>query len=120
MQFMGICLVTDDVISLAKFYDAILMTSSERNDKHVEIQTEGAWLAIYSKDAAKDDMNLHFKKERGNFTLQFIVEDIESEFQRLKKMGVEFINEPVTYPWGSRSMQFKDPEDNIISFAQRN
>lgn len=119
MQFYGICLVTEDVVALTQFYDNVLQTKSEINDIHTQVLVEGALLQIYSKIAAKKDMELHFEKTSGGFTLQFGVEDVDAEYERLKKLNVEFVKTPTTYAWGNRSMQFKDLDGNIITFACR-
>lgn len=117
MRFLGICLVTDDVPALARFYDRALQTESDIDPIHTSIQTQGASLAIYSRRAAERDMQLFFDRRPGGFTLQFLVDDVQKQWERLKTLGVEIVREPTVYPWGSRSMQCKDPDGNLITFA---
>lgn len=56
--------------------------------------------------------------------LCFAVEDIDREYQRLKKLGVEFLSEPQTfdsteYGFGkSRAVYFKDPDGIILELLQ--
>ncbi|MBH1940541.1 VOC family protein [Mobilitalea sibirica] len=119
MKFHGICLVTEDVIALTSFYEKVLKTTSEGDDIHAVINTEGALLSIYSREAAKRDMSMYYGLSSGSFALQIGVDDVDLEYERLKKLGVEIIKEPTDYSWGNRSMQFKDPDGNIISFACR-
>lgn len=78
---------------------------------------KGAKLVIYSRDAAKTDMNLTFKEGEGKMILQFIVDDIQMAYEKIKMLNVTIINKPTTYPWGACSMQFKDPDGNLITFA---
>ncbi len=47
----------------------------------------------------------------------FRVDDVDKEFDRLKKIIKEFMTIPTTYPWGARSLQFRDPDGNIIDFV---
>jgi uncharacterized glyoxalase superfamily protein PhnB len=117
MRFNGSCIITDDVISLANFYDLVLGTTSDINEVHTNIHIEGAGLAIYDRNCAKEDMNLSFHDAGSNIVLQFIVEDVDKLFDRLSKLEIDIINEPVTYPWGAKSMQIKDLDGNIITFA---
>jgi hypothetical protein len=48
MEFVGICLVTDNVPALADFYTKMLGVKAEGDDIHVELHTEGAGIAIFS------------------------------------------------------------------------
>ncbi len=121
MKFTGISIITENVGKLAKFYAEILKTEAEENDIHSVIETDGVGLVIYSKSAAERDMGFDFSRHwgSGNITLQFMVDDVDAEYERIKAMGVEFVAEPTTHPWGSRAMQFRDLDGNIITFAQR-
>lgn len=119
MKFLGICLITGDVERLALFYDEILQVTSNINPVHTDIVAEGAALSIYSRESAKEDMNLYLEQGAGNVTLTFLTEDVEAEYQRLLSCNVKILSEPVTYPWGARSMQLADPDGNVISFAER-
>ena len=48
----------------------------------------------------------------------FIVEDIDAEYERLMalNMDIEFVAVPTTYPWGARSMHFRDLDGNLVCF----
>jgi uncharacterized glyoxalase superfamily protein PhnB len=119
MRLQEVCLITDDVIALSKFYEKVLKTTSDGNEIHAGVKTEGVCLSIYLRKAAKEDMSLNFPSKTSSFTLGFHVEDVDSEYERLKRLGVEILNKPTTHPWGSRSMQFKDIDGNVITFACR-
>ena len=73
MKFTGICIITENVRKLAKFYSEILGAEAEEDDVHSIVSTEGAGLAIYSKKAAEADMVFDFDRYwgAGNITLQF-------------------------------------------------
>lgn len=117
MRFNGSCIITDDVISLTKFYDTVLGTTSDVNNIHTTINVDGAGLAIYDRTAAKEDMNLNFNDYGNTIVLQFIVDDVDTLYNRISSIEVEIINPPKTYPWGAKSMQIKDLDGNIITFA---
>ena len=51
--------------------------------------------------------------------LQFTVEDVDEEYERLERIGVELIKHPTTQPWGSRSVWFRDPDGNAIDLYCR-
>lgn len=122
MKFMqSICLITEDVPKLTEFYQKVLQIKTDINDVHVEIIVEGGGITIYSKSAAEKDMGFDFSKYNGNgmTTFSFIVEDVDAEYERLQSLDrdIEFITAPTTYPWGARSMHFRDLDGNIICFV---
>lgn len=116
----GICLITEDVLKLAEFYEKVLQTTSERNEIHTFVDIEGGSLAIYSKAAAIKDMGFNFDKYCGTgmCTFGFSVGNVDNEYERLKalNLNIEFITVPTTYPWGARAMHFRDPDGNIVCF----
>jgi predicted enzyme related to lactoylglutathione lyase len=117
MDFVGICLITNDVPALAKFYAKVLGVEAEGDDVHVELRTEGAGIAIFSVEGM-EGMAPHSMQGAGygSVTIGFKVEDVDAEYERLKALGVEFVKLPQTHPWGSRSLWFRDPDGNIVNF----
>jgi len=119
----GICLITEDVRKLAEFYERILQTKADLNDIHVVIPVEGGSITIYSKSAAERDMGFDFSRYHGTGMTEFTfyVEDVDAEYERLKSMDpdIQFVAVPKTYPWGARSMHFRDPDGNIVGFVQK-
>ena len=122
MRFVsGICLITDDVPKLAEFYQKILQVKTVINDIHVVISVEGGGITLYSKAAAENDMGFNFEKYHGTGLTKFtlLVHDVDAEYERLKSLdkGIEFEAAPTTYPWGARSMHFRDLDGNIVCFV---
>ncbi len=119
----GVCLITGDVRKLAEFYQKVLQTNVDINDVHVEITVEGGGITLYSKAAAERDMGFDFNKYHGTGMTKFtfFVEDVDAEYERLKSLNlnVEFVTVPTTYPWGARSMHFRDPDGNIVCFVNQ-
>jgi len=54
----------------------------------------------------------------GSYTIEFEVEDVDCEFERLKSLGVQFVKEPTTQSWRRRSLWFRDPDGNIVNFYE--
>lgn len=119
----GICLITEDVRKLAEFYQKVLQTETELNDIHFVISVEGGGITIYSKSAAERDMGFDFSNYHGNGMVKFsfCVENVDEDYERLKSLdlNIEFVAVPTTYPWGARSMHFRDPDGNIVCFGNR-
>jgi uncharacterized glyoxalase superfamily protein PhnB len=59
-------------------------------------------------------------QDRGPETiLDFLVDDVDAEYERIKALGVEWVMPPTTQPWGNRSMIFRDPGGNLINVFAR-
>ncbi len=120
MEFTGITILTEDVQRLAGFYSDVFSTPVARDDIHVVFCAGNVQIALYSKDAAKQDMAFDFSLYNGvgSVILNFDVDDVDAEYERLSKMSVLFVNHPVVRPWGMKSFQFRDPDGNILTFRK--
>ena len=117
MRLEGVCLITEDVAQLAGFYCRVLEVEAEGDNVHQELFTEGAGMTIFSKDGMEEMApGSMIGAGYGSFTLGFMVEEVDSAYRRLLNLGVEIVKPPKTYPWGTRSVWFRDPDGNIINF----
>lgn len=81
------------------------------------MKTEGAALAIFSVEEMEKLAPLCMRGAGyGSFSIAFVVKNVDAEYERLKKLDVEFVKPPTTHPWGCRSLWFRDPDNNIIDF----
>jgi len=48
--------------------------------------------------------------------IEFRVDDVDKEYEKLKTLVSDVVKEPTTQPWGNRSMLFRDPDGNLINF----
>jgi len=117
MKFTGICLVTQNVPGLARFYQQILGVDAEGDETHVEMKTERAGLTIFSTQGMESMAPGCMQGAgHGGFVIGFEVDDVDAEYERLKLLAVEIVKLPETYPWGSRSVWFREPDGNIVDF----
>ncbi|MHB1318865.1 MAG: VOC family protein [Anaerolineae bacterium] len=119
-RFTGVCLITAHVPRLTAFYRSVLEIEPEGGDVHAAFATPGGELAIYSIDGteamapgATEGMGT------GGLTLGFQVEDVDAEYARLLALGVPIVKPPATYPWGARSVWFRDPDGNLVDYYTR-
>lgn len=90
---------------------------AEGNDTHAEIKIKGLNLAIFSEEGMENMApGSMIGAGCGSLTINIKVEEADEEYNRLKSLDVEFVKLPESYPWGSRSFWFKDPDGNIINF----
>ena len=117
MRFNGICIVSPDVRRLAGFYIQLLGVEGSVNPTFVGLATEGASLSIFSDEEmeimAPGSMD---GAGRGGHTIEFEVDDVDRQYDRLRAMRVPIVKPPTTQPWGRRSVWFRDPDGNIVNF----
>jgi len=117
VRFNGICLITKDVSTLRDFYKNVLQADAEGDDTFTMIATRGAELSIFAENGMERMASGSMQDSGcGKYTLEFEVEDVDQEYQRLKTMGLIFVKPPSTQTWGRRSVWFRDPDGNIINF----
>ena len=115
MKIGEVCLITNDVVSLAKFYKTLFGIENGSDDEiHQTLLAEETQFTIYN-DGSKDNNNGQ-NTGNPNITLAFTVEDIDFEYERLLSMGVKIIEKPTKRPWGAVNMSFYDPDGNVIYF----
>ena len=120
MRFNGICLVTRDVLRLRSFYATILQVEAEGDDMFTMLSTQGAALSIFAEEGMELMVPGSMQDSGcGRYTLEFEVEDVDGEFERLKALDVIFVKPPTTQTWGRRSVWFRDLDGNIINFFAR-
>jgi len=119
-RFNGVCIITQDAQKLKDFYFTILQIEPDGKDVFAPIIAEEMELAFFTSDGMQRMAPGTITKAGwGNYTLEFEVEDVDFEYERLTKMGVPVVKPPETYPWGRRSAWFRDPDGNIINFYTR-
>jgi len=120
MELVQSRVVTDDVAGMAAFYATMVGATVVLNDYYVEVPTGGVSLG-FSKcrftecdgagDAEVGDV------ASGQVILDFRADDVDAEFLRIDRLGVEWVLKPATQPWGSRSMVLRDPEGNLVNIS---
>ena len=116
-RFNSVCIITQDVRGLRDFYQSVLEVAAEGNDVFVVFSTPGADLSLFStqnlEEMAPGLMN---GSGAGSCFLEYEVEDVDKEYERLKALHVKVVKPPTTQPWGLRSVWFRDTDGNIVNF----
>lgn len=117
MVFTDICLISEDVSRLKGFYEAVFETQGQGDAIHATLTLPGLTLSIDTAEL-KNSRAFWFVsgESAGNTLICFNVADVDEQYQRLLKLGVEMLNEPTTHPWGARAFQFRDPDGNMLTF----
>jgi catechol 2,3-dioxygenase-like lactoylglutathione lyase family enzyme len=116
-RFNGICILSPQVERLADFYHHVLGVDYQRDGDNFAFFTQGAELSIFSWQGIEQMVpGCMTGAGCGGYTLEFEVEDVDQQHERMIAMGVPVVKPPVTYPWGRRSAWFRDPDGNILNF----
>ena len=113
-----LAIVTDRVGELREFYRKVLQQepSVSRAD-YVEFSTAGATVSLWDL-AGHERQAPGSANARANRTvmLEFEVADVDAEYARVRRLGVEIVKDVTTQAWGNRAFYFRDPDDNLINF----
>ncbi|MFF4399669.1 VOC family protein [Streptomyces sp. NPDC001480] len=118
MQFASIRLITDDVDRMVEFYERATGRTAKRfTDDFAEFRTATGALALASVRTVRA-LGARAPRPAANESviIEFLVDDVDREYDRLRPLGIEFVTEPTTQPWGNRSLLFKDPDGNLVNF----
>jgi predicted enzyme related to lactoylglutathione lyase len=117
MNLISFRIITDDVSGMADFYERVIGLKAQRQgDLFAEIRMPSATLAIGST-ATVGLFGPGSARPADNHTaiIEFIVDDVDAEFERLNVWIDEFVTKPTTMPWGNRSLLIRDPDGNLVN-----
>jgi len=112
MKLIGVCIYTENIERLAKFYEMVLKEEPFVEGKHHSFRE--AQLAIDDSGGEKVDNG---KK----IALMYIVDNLTNEYERILKElpDVVVTSPPTKRPWGAYSFWFLDPDGNTVSFVEK-
>lgn len=117
MRFVSTRIITADVNRLVTFYEMVTKVAAAwGNELFAEIPTPVGTLAIGS-DKTVPLFGQGSAEPAANRTaiLEFIVDDVDAEYDRLREQLSEVVTEPTTMPWGNRALLFRDPDGNLVN-----
>jgi catechol 2,3-dioxygenase-like lactoylglutathione lyase family enzyme len=118
MNFVSTRVITNDITRMVRFYEEITgLAPTWYSEDFAELVTPSCTLAIGSK-RTMDMFGAGAARPADNHTaiIEFRVDDVDKEYERLDKVVVDFVQRPTTQPWGNRSLMFRDPDGNLINF----
>ena len=117
MRFVSTRIITADVRRLVDFYEMVTgVPAVWGNELFAEIPTPVGALAIGSDKTVPLFGNGSAEPAANRSAiLEFIVEDVDAEYERLREHVAEVVTEPTTMPWGNRALLFRDPDGNLVN-----
>ncbi len=118
MDYVSTRVITGDIKRLVEFYQEVTGLSPRwLTEDFAELATPSCTLAIGSKRTMERfAAGAARPAENHSAIIEFRVDDVDKEYERLDKVIGDFVQRPTTMPWGNRSLLFRDPDGNLINF----
>ncbi|BBX62471.1 glyoxalase [Mycobacterium saskatchewanense] len=117
MDLVSLRIITDDLERLVGFYEQLTGVAGTRyTPVFAELVFPSFTLAIghtdttqlFGADSARPAANR-------SAIIEFRVDNVDNEYERLRPIVSEWVQEPTTMPWGNRSILFRDPDGNLVN-----
>ena len=116
MDFASIRVITDDLEPVVQFYEQVTGVSAVwPAPVFAELHLPSCTLAFGHAQTAQLFKNAARPADNHTVIIEFRVDDVDKEYERLKTLVSEWVLEPTTMPWGNRSTLFRDPDGNLIN-----
>ncbi|WP_282638653.1 VOC family protein [Sphingobacterium thalpophilum] len=118
MKLTSLRIITQDIKQSVQFYEnAMGLTAQWYTEDFAELSTSSITLAIGStRTMTLFSENLTAFTGSKSSIIEFIVDNVDDEYERIKGITSEIVQKPTTMPWGNRSLLFCDPDGNLINF----
>ena len=116
-NFASVRVITDDVDRLVRFYEEALGRPATRyTEDFAELATPSCTLAIGStRTMALFGAGAARPADNRSAILEFHVDDVDGEYERLRGVLRDVVQAPTTQPWGNRSLLVRDPDGNLVN-----
>ena len=117
----SILFVTDIEESVRFYRDVIGVPFRFSNETYAEFATEGAKFALYSRAHLPGLIGRTAPSGEAPWPqgeVAFMVDDVDSEHERLRSAGVEILAPPTDRPWGERTLHLSDPDGNVVELTR--
>jgi predicted enzyme related to lactoylglutathione lyase len=118
MKLTSLRIITKDIKQSVQFYEKALgLTAQWFTEDFAELSTGSITLAIGTTRTMKMfGDNLTESTGNKSTIIEFLVVNVDDEYERIKNITDDIIQTPTTMPWGNRSLLFCDPDGNLINF----
>lgn len=118
MKLTSLRMISKDIKAAVAFYEQIVgITATWYTEDFAELSTDSITIAIGSTRTIQlfSEGLTDFAGTKSTI-IEFLVKNVDEEYERIKNIASKIIQEPTTMPWGNRSLLFCDPDGNMINF----
>lgn len=118
MKLTSLRIISKDIQSAVAFYEQITdIAATWYTEDFAELSGNSITIAIGSTWTMQMfSENLTDFAGSKSTIIEFMVKNVDEEYEKIKSKVSRIIQKPTTMPWGNRSLLFCDPESNMINF----
>ena len=116
MDLASIRIITADLDTMVAFYEQITGVSASRPAPvFAELRFGSCILALGDVSTAALFNDAARPAANDSVIVEWIVDDVDAEFERLQPVVSRWEQTPTQMPWGNRSILFRDPDGNLVN-----
>lgn len=117
MKLQSIRVITANIEDMVAFYELVTgVDAAWATPTFAEVTTPGGTVAIgdVSTVAAFAPGSAEPAHNRSAI-IEFLVDDVDVDWARLRPYVTDVVTEPTTMPWGNRSLLLRDPDGGLVN-----
>jgi catechol 2,3-dioxygenase-like lactoylglutathione lyase family enzyme len=116
MDFASVRIITDNLDTMVDFYEHVTAVTAHRPAPvFAELRYPSCTLALGHTSTAALFNNAARPAHNQTAIIEWVVDDVDAEYERLKPIVSEWEQGPTLMPWGNRSILFRDPDGNLVN-----
>jgi predicted enzyme related to lactoylglutathione lyase len=116
MDFASIRMISDELERVVSFYEQVTgVPAVWPAPVFAEVHLPSCTIAFGHTQTAQLFNNSARPADNHTVIIEFLVDDVDKEFERLTTFVSEWVQQPTTMPWGNRSILFRDPDGNLVN-----
>jgi catechol 2,3-dioxygenase-like lactoylglutathione lyase family enzyme len=116
MDLASVRIITDNLDAMVEFYEKVTGITADRPAPvFAELRYPSCTVALGHTSTAQLFNNAAHPARNQTAILEWVVDDVDAEYERLKPIVGDWEQKPTTMPWGNRSILFRDPDGNLIN-----
>jgi predicted enzyme related to lactoylglutathione lyase len=116
MDLVSLRIITDNLEGMVEFYQKVTGITAERPAPvFAELHFPSCTLALGHTSTAGLFNNAARPAHNQSAIIEWVVDDVDTEYERLRPIVSEWEQKPTLMPWGNRSILFRDPDGNLVN-----
>jgi catechol 2,3-dioxygenase-like lactoylglutathione lyase family enzyme len=116
MDLVSVRIITDNLDAMVEFYENVTGIAPDwPAPVFAELHYPSCTLALGHTSTAALFNNAARPAQNQTAIIEWVVDDVDAEYQRLKPIVSDWEQEPTLMPWGNRSILFRDPDGNLVN-----
>ncbi len=116
MDLASVRIITDNFENMITFYEQVTGVKASRlAPVFAELSFPSCTLALGAASTAALFNDAAVPAANKSVIIEWIVDDVDAEFERLKPIVSQWELEPTLMPWGNKSIIFRDPDGNLVN-----